>query len=292
MFQKILIAVDGSACSEHAGRIGIALAGWLGSKVLFVSVLDGWPVVAARDSYKAALESVQADAQALLKRWQEAAAAEGLSNQTQTLLAQWQPPAEGIVKTAQAEGCDLIVMGTHSREGFAHLMLGSVAERVVRRATVPVLLARRGEAVPLFERVMVSVDGSALSRLALDQAKRLVGYLNSRLVVLHVVPQLPTRLYEPYYPQGVEPEDLRLEGQRLLEEATADFPDAEGLLLDAEGERIGDRIARAASEQQADLIVMGTHGRTGLDHWLLGSVAERVVHRAGCAVLLIREPRE
>ncbi len=292
MFQRMLIAVDGSPCGEEAARVGLQLAGQLGSRVVLLYVLDGWPSAHSRVT-RLGWEEAKAQGQQLLARWQTEAKQSGL--EADVHLRELSGPAEGIVEVAKQERCDLVVMGTHAREGLAHLLLGSVAERVTRLAPMPVLLVRHappGEQGLGFRRVLVPIDGSELSNLALGQAKKLVGYLGAKLLVLHVEPRALWLVLEALEEYPEEQEKYLRQARRLLEQAVEDFPEAEAIWREAGAERVGDVIARVAQEHQADLIVMGTHGRTGLDHWLLGSVAERVTHRAPCAVLLVRQPLE
>ncbi len=290
MFQKILLAVDGSSCGEQAAQVGLGLAGQLSSRVVLVHVLDGWPRAYSRVT-QMGWEEAKVQGQQLLAQWQTEAQQRGL--EAETRLRELAGPAEGIVEVAQQEHCDLIVMGTHGREGLAHLLLGSVAERVTRLAPVPVLLIRRtspAEKTPAFHRVLVPIDGSELSGLALDQAKKWVGYLGAKLLVLHVEPRALLLVLEVLEEYPEEQEKYLRQARSLLDQAVQDFPEAEAIWHEAGAERVGDVIAQVAKDREVDLIVMGTHGRTGLDHWLLGSVAERVVHRAHCAVLLVRQP--
>jgi nucleotide-binding universal stress UspA family protein len=290
MYQKILIAVDESDCSRRAAQLGLGLAGQLGARVSLVHILNGSPASPSQ-SASIGLTGARARGQALLEEWQAEARRRGLEAQTQ--LREMTRPAEGIVAAAQQENCDLIVMGTHGREGLPYLLLGSVAERVIRLAPVPVLLVRSATAVsePLeFRQVLVPIDGSELSNLALDQAKKLVGYLGAKLLVLHVEPRALLLAFEVLEQHPEEQEKYRQQTRSLLGEAVKDFPEAEAIWREAGVERIGDVIVKVAQERAVDLIVMGTHGRTGLDRLLLGSVAERVAHRASCAVLLVRQP--
>ena len=114
-----------------------------------------------------------------------------------------------------------------------------------------------------------------------------MGYTDGQLLVLHVVPKVRLHLHEPRWAYEAQQQELRHEGAYILDEATKDFPHAEALLREAGTDRIGEVIGQVAHEKGADLIVMGTHGRTGLEHFLLGSVAEHVAHRSGVNVLLI-----
>ncbi|RDI95409.1 universal stress protein [Meiothermus sp. QL-1] len=284
--QKILIALDSSSCSERAGRVGLAFAKALGSQVVATHVL------------KPTEDLTQA--QRVLEPWVAIAQQMGLSLQTKPLQAEG--VAEGIVELAQEIRADLIVMGTHGREGLPRLMLGSVAERVSRLAPMPVMLVRgNGEVEPhagLFERILAPIDGSQAGRQAFALADWLAQRLGAELQVLHVVPSLPTPVGEPWAGPGAIPiysweearKALEAEGQAILEGARrlARAPRLTTHLRKAQGRREAAVIVEFAREQHSDLIVMGTHGRTGLERWLLGSVAEGVAHHAPVPLLLVR----
>lgn len=281
MFSKVLVAVDGSSCSERAGRFALALAQALGAEVLFTHV------------YRA--EESLAAARGLLAPWADLGQRVGLRYSTEPVRAE--DVAEGIVHTAQSKGCDLIAMGTHGREGLQRLLLGSVAERVSRLAQVPVLLVRNGEEVGLPQRILAPVDGSQAGRRAFELADGLARVLGAELLVLHVVPPLPTPVGEAWATGGIPVfsweevrKALEVEGQAILEAAKGQtqVPQVQTLLRKARGRREAEVIVEVAREERAGLIVMGTHGRSGLERLLLGSVAEGVAYHAPVPLLLVR----
>lgn len=205
-----------------------------------------------------------------------------------------------------AHGCDLVVMGTHGRTGLPRVLLGSVAERMARLAPVPLLLVRGDDTKPtLFKRILVAIDGSSYSDLALQHADALAGALKARLSVVYVVPDL-TQLYvsagrawmftdqaQLQAQLAQEQARLREQGEFILREAIqrcVHCKRAHAVLREAGRHLIGERIREVAEEEKAELIVMGTHGRTGLRKFLLGSVAEDVAQQARQPILLVRNP--
>lgn len=197
---------------------------------------------------------------------------------------------KGIIDYAQTHDVDLIVMGTHGRQGIDHLMMGSVAEDVVRNAACPVLTVRfdeSGSARIVVRRILVPIDFSEFSPLpvAIEMARA----YGAELDLLHVIEEavLPT-IYgvEPLSPSAplyIE----RTEGalRKLLDEAGA------GDITARQHVRIGHaprRILEFADEGRVDLIVLGSHGRTGLGRLLIGSVAEKVVRLAPCPVFTLK----
>lgn len=202
------------------------------------------------------------------------------------------PTAKTIVDYAATLGADLIVMGTHGRGGMAHLLLGSVAERVVRTAPCPVLTIRErpADAVRL---VLVPTDFSAMSDEALEHAVLVASRFGAGVQLLHV-------LEDPMVTEGLAAEAYIAEAptlrSALLRDARAKLArrsDSTDPAVRIESEVLfghgATTIAEYASQRGVDLIVMGTHGRTGVAHLLLGSVAERLVRTAPCPVLTVRQ---
>ncbi|MFB6368144.1 MAG: universal stress protein [Gemmatimonadota bacterium] len=202
------------------------------------------------------------------------------------------PPV--ILEYVDEEEIDLVVMGTHGRRGLRHLMLGSVTEEVVRQAPCPVLTVRELEtpgAVEGFETVLAPVDFSEHSELALRHAVGLAQDFGADLQLLHVVEEITYPDF--YYPAPVTGEQMaaeireRVKGR--LEEAVARIGEAgvSASVHVVEG-RPAPGIAEFAEENGADLVVVGTHGLTGIKRALLGSVAEGVVRRSRPPVLTVK----
>jgi nucleotide-binding universal stress UspA family protein len=199
--------------------------------------------------------------------------------------------AEEILRYCEKRGCDLIVMGTHGRTGLRRLVAGSIAEAVLRRARCPVLALRTPELPPEAERVQVILhptDFSSCSEPALQVARSLARDYGARLVVIHLIPS----------------DVLVQEAVVMLENPREDLDSLETMRKRLDGPDLkfpvevrldhGDAMAeipRVAGELGCGLIVMGTHGRTGLDRFLMGSVAEAVLRKAPCPVLAVKVPR-
>ncbi len=308
MYQRILLPIDGSPPSEHAAAVGLALAKRLGASVVLVHVIEPQRYRELRDVQEA-LERARTVGRALLEQWERKASRAQVSCATQ--LTSTEPEsrpgvAEALVDAGVAHGCDLVVMGTHGRTGLPRVLLGSVAERMARLAPVPLLLTRGDDAKPtLFKRILVAIDGSSYSDLALQHADALAGALKARLSVVYVVPDL-TQLYvsagrawmftdqtQLQAQLAQEQARLREQGEFILQEAIRrceHCKQAHAVLREAGRHLIGERIREVAEEEKAELIVMGTHGRTGLRKFLLGSVAEDVAQQARQPILLVRNP--
>jgi nucleotide-binding universal stress UspA family protein len=207
----------------------------------------------------------------------------------------------GILDEAERIPADLIVLGTHGRSGFDRWLMGSVTEKVLRRAAVPVLTVPPHAAdVPAgtagaFRRVLCAIDFSACSRGALEYAASFAREAGGALTVLHAVELAPfvyeTTMANPFDFERERPA-LEQAAREHLERFTA------GLQPPITIERVVTtgkpyvEILERAAERKADLIVLGVHGHGAIDRLLFGSTAGQVVRRAACPVLTVRQPRK
>jgi nucleotide-binding universal stress UspA family protein len=206
--------------------------------------------------------------------------------------------SQEIVQVAQEEGADLIVMGTHGLTGWRHLVLGSVAETVVRTATCPVLTIRaqcNGASFSTQQprKILCPTDFSEPSYTALDAACGVAEEFESELVLFHAI-EWAGEHQGVFLPQAMRRLDgeIRTETlQRLTEIINARVPDAVKVTPRVQIGNAALGITATATEAAADLIVMATHGITGWRHLVLGSVAETVVRTAPCPVLTVPIPR-
>jgi len=193
-------------------------------------------------------------------------------------------PSSGICALAREIGADLLALGTRGRGGLAHVLLGSVAERVARLAPCPVLTLHADVSPPRpLRKLLVATDFSEPAHAALALARRLVEP-GGALVVAHAIPPVmgpgdpPAPLPDPDSEAWAhrEYEKLRPTLDGVASELDLRFGAADTSLLEA------------AAERAADAIVMGTVGRTGLAHVFLGSVAERVIRRSPVPVFSVK----
>jgi nucleotide-binding universal stress UspA family protein len=201
-------------------------------------------------------------------------------------------PAAQIVRTARSMDASLIVMGTHGRGGVARVLMGSVAEKVVRTAPCPVLTANGALRASAngFRRILVPTDFSGSSDAALDCARRLAAGFGGSMHLLHVLGDVtPSGVTgsELFVTEPPEARSMRLMDarDRLMHRITPDDREALRATTEVIFGSPAQTIVDYAVDNRFDLIVMGTHGRTGMAHLLVGSVAERVVRTAGCPVL-------
>ena len=141
MFKQILLPVDGSNTSNAASHQALALAKEQGAKIRLLTIYE--PIKHGTAEGRIDLTAaMRMEGEAILKDAEKASAGSGVEVTTILVNAGARRIATAIVEEGEACGADLIFIGTHGRKGFEHLVLGSVAEGVVRRATVPVLLTR------------------------------------------------------------------------------------------------------------------------------------------------------
>lgn len=199
-------------------------------------------------------------------------------------------PPEGIVAYADSHDIDLVVMGTHGRRGLRRLLLGSVAEEVLRRAHCPVLTLRgQGDTPPAWEvrNILTPVDFSDASMEALHHAKELAVTYEAQLTLLHAVEEV---IYPSAY--GL---DMNLPGPEVVEQVeehlvriARDEIGYEDVAVEASVGYAPSSILEYTETNDVDLVTIATHGRTGLERMLLGSVTERVVRQAAAPVLVAK----
>ena len=278
-FPKILVCTDGSADSEGAITAALHLAKTTGSTVFLLEVLfylAGYelqaPDTLAPPLVNLELMQVQETAaRERLETWKAEAAKEGVTLEPRIRTAS--SAYEGILEEAGELQPDLIIMGRHGYTGLTRLLMGSVTARVIGHSPCHVLVVPRG--VPLnFQRLLIASDGSVFSEAAWAAALTLARNMGSALIGVAVA-------------SSDRDIPATTEVVRNLEAAA----DLHGITLDTmiPMGRPEAGIVKAADFKQASLIIVGSHGRTGLKRLLMGSVAERVIGLASCPVLVVKK---
>jgi nucleotide-binding universal stress UspA family protein len=298
--RRILCPVDFSDYSRRALDHAIAIARWYESTVTALYVFSSAPV-ASFGPGPVVLEPIvltPADRDQLLAdtlAFVEAETAPGVA--IKAVVREGNAAAE-IVDQATKMNADLLVIGTHGRSGFERLLLGSVAEKVLRKARCPVLTVPRRlpDAVPsgpvVFKRILCAVDFSESSMNALKYALSLAQEADGCLTVAHVLgPELVGQVgsEEQHVSlaalQRQHEEEARTLLAQAVPESTAAYCKADTMLLRGKPWR---EILRIAADRQAELIVMGVQGRGAADLMFFGSTTQHVVREATCPVLTLR----
>ncbi len=271
-FERFLIASDGSEYSMGAVRTAIRMAQRCGARLRVVSAIPGGNAELYAMGEQLVGRELDA-ARAHLDRVQEEAAASGVACETEaTQAAQLH---EEIISQAERVQADLIIMGRRSRHGLARLMLGDVTAQVIGHAHCNVLVVPQSSELT-GRHFVVASDGSRFGDAAAAAACNLAKYCNTPVSVVSVC--LPSH------------SDQRREEARLAVNRIASFMKKEGIQTETvlpEG-RADAMIVDVANQKNADLIVIGSHGRTGLERALLGSTTERVLNQTSCPVLVVR----
>jgi nucleotide-binding universal stress UspA family protein len=303
MYQRVLLPLDGSELAEVALSYAKGIAGRLGLEVLLLHVA-GKGEAESLPLHRAYID----EASERLRR--EMAEVQGKTG-GQPVVVKGEVavgyPAEEILRYAGEKEVDLILMATHGRSGIRRWVLGSVADKVLRSAALPVLLIRAGMPKDgAYERwsipkMLVPLDGSELAELVLPHVEALAlpqGGTVAEVVLIGICEPLvlpPVTTPETSVNWGTAADEYlaksKKSAEKYLSKVQRGLTDA-GLKVSLEVLE-GDpatEIIDYASRKQVNLIVMATHGRSGISRWAYGSVAQKVLHGASSPILLVRPP--
>lgn len=290
MTARILVPLDMSDFGEHALPVAIGIARRIGGRVHAVHCYEP-PLPAIHPAgvapYDPQLDRVLRDeAASYLARVADRARQKcGVALRTELLSA---PTVPTLVSYAADADIDLIVMTTHGRGGISRAWLGSVADALVRRTSVPVLLLRPREEEVVFacepdtSHMVIPLDGSELSEGILAPAFAIARLSGARVTLLRVV--------QPEVRERTDVETEVRDARRYLDGLVAELPDANVDVAVEVHASPAIAILEYAAMRGADLIALATHGRGGWSRVALGSVADKVVRGTARPVLLYRPP--
>jgi len=298
---RILCPVDLSDCSLRALAHAAALAAWYESRLAVLHVSVTAPMLGAPPSFGAGtIQSSavdEADRAAELETLKQFIAGAVGDAPREITLVDGPDPRHEILAQARAFDANLLVMGTHGRTGVDHVLLGSVTEKVLRKASCPVLVVPQDTRTtaspnaPPFKRILCAVDFSESSVRALAYALDLAEEADARISVLYVV-EVPKELSEfPFagdldlnrFRAAAEAEYLR-RLRDLVPPEVRDYCSVATLVSEGRTYR---EVLRVAAEEQSDLIVMGVQGRGAVDLALFGSNTHAVIRGSRCPVLTV-----
>jgi nucleotide-binding universal stress UspA family protein len=278
-WQKLLVCTDGSPDSQGAITASLELARKMGSQIYLLEVLTFIPgyELQAPDLLPPPpinLEMMAAQEEAVRQRleaWKDEAAKAGvaLEPRVRNSVSSY----EGILEEAEAVQADLIIMGRHGFTGLSRLLMGSVTARVIGHSPCNVLVVPRE--TPLeFGRILVASDDSPYSAAAWQEALALTQRMGSSLIAISVATE---ERHTNTAREVVHQLEAEAQGQEVAVETLVPL----GQPFEA--------IAKVAQAKQVNLIILGSHGRTGLRRLLMGSVVERVIGQAPCPVLVVKK---
>lgn len=280
-YRKILVAVDGSESSRNALRQAFRLANDEKCWITVTSVIPPYEgdieltgVRDIRSALRKPCEDALAEAQKIAET--ERALIKPVCEEGEVY--------ERIVDLADAENCDVIVMGRRGLRKLGRAFMGSVTARVIGHTQRDVLVVPKDTTMG-WKKIVFPTDGSRFSAAAAERAVNFAKSYGGELLVLSVV-DVPSEFYGES-PKAVE--QLVAQAKQYVADvkkaAEAVGVKAEAFTAEAEAHAA---VVNLAKERRADLIVMGSHGRTGLRRLLMGSVAEQVIGNAPCPVLVVK----
>lgn len=292
----VLVPLDGSGIAEQALPVGLAIARRSGASLHLVSVQEPIPRAVAVEMRQYGIE-FERESRAGLSRYlaltAEAARSAGVADgRSEVVEGQ---PAEALQDYAERHGVGLVVMTTHARRGLSRWWLGSVAERMVRGISVPVLLLHpsKGPQPTAFRRILVALDGEP-DDAALEPAVALGALTPDTEYLLFCMAGLAIPLATPL--EAETPHFGRLHVDHVPEEAArehvrqvADRLGARGLRASWQVVRVHDlpgQVVEAARQAGADCIAIGNHEAGGLERLLLGNVSDEIVRKTALPVLV------
>ena len=289
MFSKILVPLDGSSLAEQALPLARQFAEDRGAHLVFLRVVPYFTVLAADPLLYEEMNRLGEDeATAYLRRVRNELA----DPQSTDLVCEVGSAADSILQYAQNNDVDLILMSSHGRSGLNRWVYGSVAERIMSHAPCPTLIVKADHSTchGIPERMLVTLDGSELAEKALPAALELAA-LGPELHLLRVTTSGHIRFETDAMAEvftDIESDEVAQAQAYLQEQAgKLDIPDAK-LAVEVTKSSIAEAIIAYAAREDIGLIVMSSHGRTGLQRWIYGSVAEKVLHTARCATMIVR----
>jgi nucleotide-binding universal stress UspA family protein len=286
---KILLAIDSSPASKAAAS-EVAARPWPPATTFEVlNVVDPSYVPSA------AIDDLARHSAAVVQETASRLVARGLAATPNVLRGH---PQSAIVDRAREMAASLVVVGSHNTSGIERFLLGSVASAVVRHATCSVEVVRAREEYSGGTKILLATDGSPSSLAAARSIAQRPWPAGTEIRVLTALELSLTMLQSTLEPPFLNSETMELQRAEAMKRAEDAVQSAEGILAGA-GLRTSESISvliespkqiilEEAKEWGADLIVVGSHGRSGLDRFLLGSVSEAVAMHAPCSVEIIR----
>ncbi len=285
--EKLLLSTDGSEFSDGASREAVKLAKVCSSKLFAVSVIETnseFEVLAPQ-----LIEKEEKNTRNRLEQIKSMAVKEGI--ECEIIARHAESPFQAIVDEAGKNQVDMIIMGRRGRTGLKRLLMGSVTAKVIGYSPCNVLVVPRSAEIK-YQKILVATDGSKYSVSAAIEAVGIARRCGATLFVISVVPSETASPFDIVHSEMQHEMIAKTEfhfGEKnvddLLAIAKEEGVKAEGLVIEG---RSYEAIVDNAREKRVDLIVMGSHGRTGLKRLLMGSVTERVVGNADCSVLIVK----
>ncbi len=270
-FERIMLATDGSEYCTGAERVSLAIAEKFAGKLLITSVVISNPAAVAADPEL--IQAAEEETRALLDRISAEALERGIA--AERLSPRGVDPLVEIVAAAEKHGADVIVMGRRGKRGLMKRMIGDATSKAVGKARCSVLVVPEGAGM-WHQRILLATDGSRFSDAAAVAAAKIAEVCAIPITVLSAIRE---SFNEERAAQAEEA------ATRVSDHLSGKGLDVDRVVLRGDP---GKLIPETAAARKADLIVMGTHGRTGWDRVLIGSVTESVIGSSPNPVLAVK----
>ncbi len=295
MFKHFLVPLDGSSLAEAILPVAKSLGKNLRARVTLLHIVEpAAPATVHGDTHLMNASDAEDYLARIAREFKDA----GVAVDAHVDANAGGDVAKAIFAHGAELAADLILLTSHGRGGLRDIFFGGIAQQVLQSEKIPVLILRSETARPAFspEKILVPLDSSTLYEPALTLASELAQVYRAALHLIVVVPTLQTLSPERAATGVLLPSstkailDLAQEGAVKYLQNRVEALKAAGVNASAEVERgeIAEKILDAAERASADLLVMATHGRAGLDAFWSGSVAPKVLRRARVPVLLLR----
>jgi len=287
---RILCPIEFSAFSDRALRYAMKLAVWYGARLQVLHVMPPMPPSTLNELAATSRLLTARNLQAAVERYRLPGA------DVSAELVESADPAARILECANAFDVDLIVTGSHGRTGVQRVLLGSVVEALLHQSRRPVLTipshvdpAHADDIT--FSRIVCAVDFAAPSLTALAHALSIAEEAGAKLTLLHVI-EMPPELKHPPQPPELDVDRIRAEAEAeslsklraLIPDHARDYCTVESAVLEG---GVARQVLRMAAARDADLIVLGVHGRNAFDLAFFGSNSKDVIRQAHCPVLIV-----
>ena len=289
-YERILVPLDGSDLAEQALVSAVDIAESMAAEIHCLQVVTGLALNLDPQINKQLIEARENAANMYLKSLRQR------FSKTKALIsvsAIVGPAAKTIINYAKDHRTDLIVLSSHGHTGLKQWVYGSVAIKILRQAPCDTFMVRPLIDTKLYSknRILVPLDGSQLAERALQPALALAAAQDMEVLLLRVSPPIYAEL-EPmsmrYLFDDIE-EKARKEAAAYLQDLSVTLaPLPKPVTVMTITGTPAATILDYANKQQVDLIIMSSHGRTGPDLWLMGSVSEKVLRKAMCSTLIVR----
>jgi len=269
--ERIMLATDGSEYCADAERVALAMVEKCGGTLLITSIVITNP--AAESVAPDLIQAAEEETHALLQRIHGEAVKRGIA--AETVVGRGPDPVDEIIAAAERERADVIVMGRRGKRGLMKRMIGDVTSRAVGKAKCSVLVVMEGAAM-WRKRILLATDGSRFSDAAAVAATKIAELCRLPVTVLSTI-------RDSFSEERAAVADES--ASRVHEHLKSRNIEADKVVLRGDPDKL---IVETAQAREADLIVMGTHGRTGWERVVVGSVTESVIGSSRIPVLAVK----